>query len=193
MSPIQFDADLFTIGVWTLLRLPKSASAQLPSRGLTMVEGTLNGVPFQAALEPDGKGSHWFRVEDALRAAAGAEAGTTVTLALEPATEWMEPPVPADVQRARAADPPAQTQWRACTTLARWDWLRWINATAQPATRQRRIAVAFSKLKAGMRRPCCFNRNLCTEPYVSKNGVLLEPTEVPAVQASRTPGRIGGS
>ena len=46
MAPIRCDATLFTIGSWTLLRLPKSASAQLPSRGMTMVEGTINGARF---------------------------------------------------------------------------------------------------------------------------------------------------
>ncbi len=58
MSTIRFEAKLFKIGSWTLLKLPKSASAKLPSRGMTMVEGTINGFRFQAALEPDGKGSH---------------------------------------------------------------------------------------------------------------------------------------
>ena len=67
--------------------------------------------------------------------------------------------------------------------MARWDWIRWINATAQQETRKRRIEVAFSKLKSGMRRPCCFNRGMCTEPYVSKNGVLLEPAETTAARA----------
>lgn len=58
MSTISFNAKLFKIGSWTLCRLPKSASAKLPSRGMTMVAGTINGFRFQAALEPDGIGSH---------------------------------------------------------------------------------------------------------------------------------------
>jgi hypothetical protein len=183
MATICFEAELFNIGAWTLLRLPKSASAQLPSRGMTMVEGTINGSRFKAPLEPDGKGSHWLRVDTTMREAAGADAGETVMLAIEPAKEWTEPQVPDDVASALAADPEAHTLWMDCTTLARWDWIRWINATAQPETRRRRIEVACSKLKAGMRRPCCFNRNLCTEPYVSRNGVLLEPAETASAKA----------
>src|SRR3954447_26315941 len=72
MSTINFEAELFRIGSWTLLRLPKSASAQLPSRGMAMVEGTINGSPFKAPLplEPDGRGSHWLRVDEAIREAA---------------------------------------------------------------------------------------------------------------------------
>jgi hypothetical protein len=183
MATIRFEAELIKIGAWTLLRLPKSASAQLPSRGMTMADGTINEVRFHAALEPDGKGSHWFRVDDTLREAAGAAAGETVRLEMEPAQEWTEPPVPEDLQNALAADPQAQTLWMDCTTMARWDWIRWINATAQQETRRRRIAVALSKLNSGMRRPCCFNRSMCTEPYVSKNGVLLAPAETPSAKA----------
>jgi len=177
MATIPCEATLFTIGSWTLLRLPKSASAQLPSRGMTMVEGTINGSRFQAPLEPDGKESHWFRVDDTMRAAAGADAGDTVTLVIEPVTGWPEPEVPADLKTALAAVPPAYTLWMTITPNAQWDWIRWIRATNQPDTRRRRIEVACSKLKAGERRPCCFNRNLCTEPYVSHNWVLREPTQ----------------
>jgi len=183
MATIRFEAELFKIGSWTLLRLPKSASAQLPSRGMTMVEGTINGFRFQAPLEPDGKGSHWFRVNKTMREGAGADAGDTVMLEIEPAREWTEPQVPDDLKSALADDQEARALWMDITTMARWDWIRWISATAQQETRRRRIKVAFSKLKSGERRPCCFNRNLCTEPYVSKNGVLLEPTETTSVKA----------
>jgi hypothetical protein len=87
MSPIRFEAELFTIGAWILLRLPKHASAPLPSRGMTMVAGTINGFPFKAPLEPDGQGSHWLRVDEPMRAAAGADAGDTVRLEIAPAIE----------------------------------------------------------------------------------------------------------
>jgi hypothetical protein len=142
---------------------------------MTMVEGTINGLSFQAALEPDGKGSHWLKVDETMRKAAGADAGDTVTLAIEPTKEWPEPEVPEDLKSALAASPVAQAAWADVTPMARWDWIRWIGATKQPATRKRRIETALSKLEAGMRRPCCFNRSECTVPEVSINGVLLEP------------------
>jgi hypothetical protein len=98
-------------------------------------------------------------------------------MAVEPSKEWPEPKVPADLNKALAADPQANALWKNITPMARWDWLRWIRATNNEETRSRRIEVALSKLRAGERRPCCFNRNLCTEPEVSKNGVLIEPTQ----------------
>src|SRR6266478_897075 len=79
-STIRFSAKLFRpkanekTGSWTLT-LPKNASANLPSRGRTTAEGTINSFPFRAALEPDGKGSHWLRVNKTMPAAAGRVGG----------------------------------------------------------------------------------------------------------------------
>jgi Bacteriocin-protection, YdeI or OmpD-Associated/Domain of unknown function (DUF1905) len=174
MPRIRSQAELHKIGTWTLLTLPERASAKLPSRGMAMVRGTINGFPFEAPLEPDGRGSHWLRVDTAMRRGAAADAGDTVTLEIEPVKEWPEPEIPADLKDALSADPKARAVWTATTPIARWDWIRWIRATSQADTRARRVEVACSKLRSGQRRPCCFNRSACTEPTVSRNGVLIE-------------------
>jgi uncharacterized protein YdeI (YjbR/CyaY-like superfamily) len=98
-------------------------------------------------------------------------------MAVEPSKEWPEPEVPADLNKALVSDLQANALWVKITAMARWDWIRWIRATHNQETRIRRIETALSKLKACERRPCCFNRNQCTEPAVSKNGVLIEPTQ----------------
>src|ERR1700758_4301499 len=85
---------------WTFVILPKNASAKLPSRGVTAIEGTINGVRFQAVLEPDGQKSHWLRVDRKLSKATGAKAGDVVTLEIAPAAEEPEPEVPADLGKA---------------------------------------------------------------------------------------------
>src|SRR6266849_894400 len=108
MSTIRFETKLFKINSWTILRLPESASAELPSRGMTMVSGTINGAPFEAVLEPDGKyapgqrSSHWFRPDKKLLADASAKAGDTVQVSLELSNEWIEPEVPDDFKKALA-------------------------------------------------------------------------------------------
>ncbi|EKD90957.1 MAG: protein of unknown function DUF1905 [uncultured bacterium] len=175
MSTIRFRAPLLKIGSWILLRLPKSESAKLPSKGMVMVNGNLNNSSFQAPLEPDGKGSHWLKVDESMQKAAKADVGDTVKLEIEPTKQWPEPVVPKDLKEALAAAPQAHKLWMDITPMARWDWIRWIGATKNPETRKRRIDVTFSKFKAGKRRPCCFNRTQCTVPDVSNNGVLLEP------------------
>lgn len=174
MPAINFKAKPFKIGSRTVLLLPKSVSAKLPSRGMVLVEGTINGSPFRMPLEPDGRGSHWLKVGKSMKVVAG----DTAELAIEPSKDWPEPEIPADLRKALATDPEAHAIWRDITPMARWDWLRWIASTAKSETRQRHIVVALSKLKAGTRRPCCFNRALCTDPSVSKNGALLVPAQM---------------
>lgn len=176
MPAIRFEAQLYTIGSKTILRVPKDASAKLPSRGQNMVKGTLNGLPFHMPLEPDGDWSHWLDVDDRMQTAAKVAAGDTVTVEIEPTKEWPESQIPADLAAALDADAQVKELWSDVTPMARWEWIRWISSTAQPETRKRRIEVSCSKLLAGERRPCCFNRNMCCVPEVSKSGVLLGPS-----------------
>ena len=142
-------------GAWTLT-LPKNASAKLPSRGRTMVEGTINSFPFRAALEPDGKGSHWLKVNKTLRDAAGVNALHTVTVEITRAGEEPEMRVPMDLRQALAAAPRAHAGWEDITPLARRDWIFSICSAKQPETRRRRVAKACDMLASGKRRLCCF-------------------------------------
>lgn len=175
--PIIFKAKLFKIKTWTILRLPADASVKLPARGQVMVQGSINGYKFTSPLEPDGKGSHWLRIDDTIQKAAKVKAGDTVMVKIDPVKDWPEPDVPEDIKRAIAADKKAKDTWDKGTPLAHWEWMRWIRSSGRDETRQKRIEVGCDKLKKGERRPCCWNRNLSTEPYVSKNGTLLDPTD----------------
>ena len=164
-SKIRFKAKLLRpaesakADSWTFLILPKTASAKLPSRGMTAVEGTINGYSFQAVLEPDGQKSHWLKVDRKLREAAGPDAGDIVTLEIAPAAEEPEPTMPADLRKALVAAPKARKLWSDITTVARRDWVHWITSAKQPETRARRIKNACSMLAAGKRRVCCFDRS----------------------------------
>src|SRR5580692_1070612 len=126
---IRFSAKLFPPKAtekpesWTHLTLPKNASAKLPTRGMTMIEGTINGFPFRAALEPDGHGSHWLRVNKAMHDAAGADVEDTVTVEITRTGEEPEIRVPTDLRQALAAAPLSQAFWSEITPMARRDWI----------------------------------------------------------------------
>lgn len=185
MSVIHFETKLFKIRDWTILHLPEDASAKLPSRGMTMVKGTVNGVPFKTVLEPDGRyasgqrPSHWFAPDKKLLDDAHTKTGDTVKVSLEVTKDWIEPEIPDDFKKALAVHPKAKALWDDVTPLAHWDWIRWIRAVKTPETRKKHIEVALDKLNKGMRRPCCFNRNACSEPYVNmpSHWTLLDPTQ----------------
>jgi len=86
------------------------------------------------------------------------------------------PPImarPASGNSLAAAPQKIQDLWNEITPMARWEWVRWVNATKNPDTRGRRVDVSISKMKSGKRRPCCFNLSACTDPDLSKNGRLL--------------------
>ena len=174
-ATIHFAATLSTIDTSNVLRLPGTASKDLPSRGQVAVHGSINGVKFQTVLEPDGDFGHWMRVDDALQHAAGISAGDTAKLDIEVTKDWPEPSLPQDLATALVAAPEKiQNLWNEITPMARWEWVRWINATKNPDTRRRRVEVSISKMESGKRRPCCFNLSACTDPDLSKNGRLLE-------------------
>jgi hypothetical protein len=145
---------------WTFLNLPQDASDKLPSRSMVSVEGTFNGFPFQTTLVPDGQGGHWLKVDQKLREASGAKVGEAVELEISPAAKEPEPEVPEDVRKAlEAAGPKAMATWGSITPVARRDWIFWITSGKKAETRLKRIEVACSKLAAGNRRPCCFDRS----------------------------------
>ena len=144
---------------WTFLVLPTAASAKLPTRSMVTVDGTLDGAPFQATLEPEGEGSHWLKVEKELRDDAGTDAGATVELEVAPVDKEPEPKVPADLRKALADNPGAMATWKDITAVARRDWIHWITSGKKAETRVKRIDVACDKLACGNRRACCFDRS----------------------------------
>jgi hypothetical protein len=161
---IRFDSTLYTIDKSTILRLPEKASRKLPSRGQVSVRGTINGHGFQAVLEPDGDFGHWMRIDGKLQRTAALGAGDTATLEIESLKDWPEPNVPQDFETALAAAPQKiQDLWKGITPMARWEWVRWVNATQNPDTRKRRVEVSIlenekREATALLFQPCCMHR-----------------------------------
>lgn len=175
-APITFTAPLSTIGDTTLIQLPKRASQRLPSRGQVAVNASIDGHGFGTVVEPDGRHGHWIRVEKALQHAAGLGSGDTAQVTLEVAAQWPEPEVPDDLAAALAqASAKTRTVWEDITPMARWEWVRWVQATRNPDTRQRRVQACISKMDHGKRRPCCFDLSSCTDPDLARSGKLRDP------------------
>lgn len=153
LRPAKPDGD----ASWAFVILPGEVSENLPRRGRTSIDGTINGKRFRATLEPDGNLSHWLRIDAALLAAAGATFGDVAVFEVAPVDEEPEPEVPDDLQAALADAPEARAVWDDTTTLARVDWIHWIVSAKQAATRRKRVDEACDKLRSGQRRVCCFD------------------------------------
>jgi uncharacterized protein YdeI (YjbR/CyaY-like superfamily) len=64
--------------------------------------------------------------------------------------------LPPDLRKAINSTPRAQAVWDDITPLARNEWICWVTSGKKLETRNIRIEKAVSKLKGGMRRPCCW-------------------------------------
>ncbi|WP_109472636.1 YdeI/OmpD-associated family protein [Ornithinimicrobium cavernae] len=162
------------LGERLLVTLPEEASSALPSRGQVAVDAELNGHGFVTVLEPDGRKGHWISVDEPLRDALSLTQGDSVVGTITPTKAWPEPELPEDLSGALADAPDLADAWADITPMARWEWVRWVGATRNPQTRERRVEVTVSKLRDGKRRPCCFDLASCTDPELSRSGKLLD-------------------
>lgn len=64
--------------------------------------------------------------------------------------------LPLDFQKAIAAEKKVGALWADITPLARNEWICWVISGKRAETRGIRIGKAISKMKSGMRRPCCW-------------------------------------
>lgn len=63
---------------------------------------------------------------------------------------------PKDLRDALKTSKVAEAVWSDITPLARSEWVCWVISGKKAETRGIRIEKTISKLKGGMRRPCCF-------------------------------------
>jgi hypothetical protein len=76
-----------------------------------------------------------MRVGEKLQQTADISEGGTATLEIESTKDWPEPNVPQDFETALATAPQKiQDLWNDITPMARWEWVRWVEATQNPDT-----------------------------------------------------------
>ncbi|MBI5531029.1 MAG: YdeI/OmpD-associated family protein [Candidatus Doudnabacteria bacterium] len=64
--------------------------------------------------------------------------------------------LPEDLKKTLLSNPKVLALWEDITPLARNEWICWVTSGKKEETRGIRIEKALSKLKSGMRRPCCW-------------------------------------
>jgi len=157
LGTVRKPSDTKQAVAWGFIVLPKDVSQSLPRRGRLTANLALNGVPFQATLEPDGTLSHWFRVDATLMKKTSVNFGEEVEVNLEAVATEPRPTPPPDLAKALKADSQFQEGWDSTSAIAQVDWIHWIDSAKQAATRAKRIASAADMLAKGKKRVCCFD------------------------------------
>ena len=157
-----------------ILRFDQESSDKLPSRGQVAVELLQAHEGHAVVIDPDGRRGHWLALDSQGMPQLSADAGEQVQLAARVAGTWPEARIPQDLAGALDDADDLEEVWAGLTPMARWEWVRWVEATKNPSTRERRVDASISKLRDGKRRPCCFDLSSCTDPGVSKSGKLIQ-------------------
>lgn len=115
------------------------------------VVATVNGYTWRTTVTRMG-GEFLVGLNRAVRQAAGAEAGDTVTLRLELDEEPRQVEVPEALAQALEGDPQARAAFEGLSFTHRKEYARWIEEAKREETRERRVAQALEMLRAGKTR-----------------------------------------
>ena len=100
MSVYKFEATLERPdmrGAWTFVRMPFSAAEEFGVKGQVPVKGTINGVPYENFLLPQGEGVHILVIKKEIRDQAGVTAGDVAEVTLERDTTPRQVEVPEEL------------------------------------------------------------------------------------------------
>ena len=125
-------------GAWTFVRIPFSAADEFGIRGQVPVRGTINGVPFENFLLPQGEGVHILVVKKEIRDQAGVTAGDVAQVTLERDTETRQVEAPEELAEALRARPGAQQAFDKLGYSHRKAYCDHITQARKAETRQRR-------------------------------------------------------
>lgn len=138
-------------------RVPAEISLSHLRRGRITAELTAGKSSFEALMEPDGKLGHWFRIPTSVMKKEDLVIGLEISFKLSRLAKQPEPTLPGHFHSLLKKSPSAQATWEQATTLAKIDWVHWMESAKQAATRQERATSAIDMLEKGKKRVCCFD------------------------------------
>ena len=149
MSVYKFEATLERPdmrGAWTFVRMPFSAAEEFGVKGQVPVKGTINGVPYENFLLPQGEGVHILVIKKEIRDQAGVTAGDVAEVTLERDSAPRQVEVPEELTAALRASPGAQEVFDKMGYSHRKAYCDHIAEAKRAETRQRRAAKCVELL-----------------------------------------------
>jgi len=135
--------------LWTVLVMPFDVEQVFGTKGSVRVRGTINGVPFRRSIHPRDDGRHFMMLNRQMREEAGMMVGEPVQVVMELDTGERTVEVPPDLAEALDADAAFGEAYAKLAHSRRFEFVRWLNGTKNPETRQRRIARIKEMVAAG--------------------------------------------
>jgi hypothetical protein len=152
MKVHHFEAVLVkpaAVGAWTYVTVPFDIEEQYGSKSQVAVKGTINGVAYKGSLMPHGNGTHYMVVNQALRDAAKAEAGSAINVTMERDEDERSVTVPDDFADQLEANEAAGAFFQNLAYSYQKEYISWIETAKKAETRIDRISKAIQRLSEG--------------------------------------------
>ena len=142
---------------FSLAKVPPELSKSHLRRGRITARISVGKSSFDAQMEPDGKLGHWFIVPSSVVKREALATLEDASFTLTSLAEQPDPQLPKDFKILLNRSPSARATWDSATTLAKIDWVHWMESAKQDTTRRERAANAIDMLEKGKKRVCCFD------------------------------------
>lgn len=138
-------------------KIPPELSKSHLRRGRITARISVGKSSFDAQMEPDGKLGHWFIVPSSVVKMEALVVREDALFTLTSLDEQPAPSLPKDFKVLLNRSLSARTTWDSATTLAKIDWIHWMESAKQDTTKRERAAIAIDMLEKGKKRVCCFD------------------------------------
>jgi uncharacterized protein YdeI (YjbR/CyaY-like superfamily) len=167
---------------WIVARVPFDPAEVWPVRRGRRVRGTVNGVPFRTTLFPSpAANGPVLLVNKALQKAAGARAGSTVQISIEPDLEERTAVVPKELADALKGDRTLRCWLDKLSYSARNEIGKWVTEPAGAASRLQRAERMAERLALTMdgevEPPPILRAAFLREPLARMGWEAMTPTQ----------------
>lgn len=128
---------------------PYDAAEVFGTKERIRVTGTLNGIPVDRGLIPDGNGGHYIILGGDLRKQTGLRLGSEARFELQLHENPGEPEVPEELAMAFELEPEAGEIFRQLTPGRRRSLIYYITSAKRTETREQRAGLMLQRILSG--------------------------------------------